>query len=82
MGGAHDAGSWGRAPQLTQEIRGLEEMKEEQKWRIFHWVERSLARLDLIGDKGEFNRRRKRKKSGNLDGEQIFGYGWPDNFTG
>ena len=36
-------------------------MKEERKGRIFHWIERALARLDLIGDKSEFNRRRKRK---------------------
>ncbi|MGB2729053.1 MAG: hypothetical protein WBD09_11425 [Halobacteriota archaeon] len=36
-------------------------MKEERKGKIFHWVERALARLDLIGDKSEFNRRRKRK---------------------
>jgi len=36
-------------------------MKEERKGRIFHWIERALARLDLIGDKGEFDRRRKRK---------------------
>ena len=42
--------------------KGSEGMKEELKWKIFHWVERALVRLDLIGDKGEFNRQRKRKK--------------------
>ena len=31
-------------------------MNEELKRKIFHWVERALARLGLIGDKGEFNR--------------------------
>lgn len=40
---------------------GAIKMKEERKGKIFHWVERALARLDLIGDKSEFNRRRKRK---------------------
>ena len=42
--------------------KGSEGMKEELKWKIFHWVERALVRLDLIGDKGEFNRQRKRKR--------------------
>ena len=36
-------------------------MKEELEKKIFHWVERALARFDLIGDKGEFNRQKKKK---------------------
>ena len=42
---------------------GAIKMKEERKGRIFHWIVRALARLDLIGDKSEFDRRRKKKVS-------------------
>ena len=37
-------------------------MKEEQKRKIFHWVERVLARVDLIGDKGESNRQKRKNR--------------------